>query len=156
MATATKSTLNAKLPNVDKISFCTAAGKNMCEKLYTGENGKFSMKVGFRQKSKAYPFQIQYRVRSRYTQANAKKKGANWTAWTVWKNAVAVSGIAINATETAKPVNRWMKANKGVNKNATYATFYTFSGYQIPAGYDARQFQFRIRTFNKAKAKHGN
>lgn len=80
MATPTKSTLNSKLPGVDKIAFCTSAGKDMCLKLYTGENGKFSMKVGYRQLSKAYPFQIQYRVRSRYTQANAKKKGADWTA----------------------------------------------------------------------------
>lgn len=74
----------------------------------------------------------------------------------MWKNAIAVSGIAKDATETAKPSNTWMKANKGVNQNGTYASFYTFSGYQIPEGFDARQFQFRVRTFNKATAKHGN
>ena len=49
-----------------------------------------------------------------------------------------------------------MKANKGVNKNATYLTFYTFTNYMIPATYDAREFKFRIRTFNKAQARHGS
>lgn len=69
---------------------------------------------------------------------------------------MAVSGIPIDRTESQNPVNRWMKANKGVNKNGTYQTFYTFTSYQIPAAYDTREFQFRIRTFNKSKARHGN
>lgn len=30
------------------------------------------------------------------------------------------------------------------------------ANYQIPATYDARELQFRIRTINKSKAKHGN
>ena len=156
MATATKTTLNSKLPVVSKIAFCTSAGAGMATKIYTGENGKFTRYVGFKQNSKTYPFQIQYRQRSRYTSANARIKGAQWTNWSAWKNAVAVSGIAKDATESAKPVNKWLKANKGVNKKGTYQTFFTMSSYQIPATYDARQFQFRIRTINKSKAKHGN
>ena len=80
MATATKSKLNSKLPGVAKIAFCTAAGKNMSYKLFTGENGRFSRKVGFQQKSKKYPYQIQYRTRSRYALvSNGPNKGASWT-----------------------------------------------------------------------------
>lgn len=48
-----------------------------------------------------------------------------------------------------------MKANKGVNKKGSYCTFFTFTNYKIPDTYDAREFQFRVRTFNKSKAKHG-
>lgn len=76
MATATSSKLNSKLPTVSKIAFCTAAGKNMATKIFTGENGKFSIKVGFKQNAKTYPFQIQYAQRSRYTNTVAKQKGA--------------------------------------------------------------------------------
>lgn len=49
-----------------------------------------------------------------------------------------------------------MVANKGINKNATYQTFQTLQDYQIPADYDCREFQYRIRTFNKSQARHGN
>ncbi len=156
MAQATKTTLNSKLPVVSKIAFCTSAGANMATKIYTGENGKFTRYVGFKQNSKTYPFQIQYRQRSRYTNTNSKSVGAQWTNWSAWKNAVAISGIPIETTEATKPVNKWLKANKGVNKKGTYQTFFTMNNYQIPTTYDAREFQFRIRTINKAKAKHGN
>lgn len=156
MITPTKTTLNSKLPTVSKIAFCTAAGKNMATKIYTGENGKFTRKVGFKQNAKTYPYQIQYRQRSRYTATNAKIKGASWTNWSAWRNAVAVSGIPINTTETERPVNRWLKANKGINKNGTYQTFFNFTNYLIPDTYDAREFQFRIRTINKSKARHGS
>lgn len=81
MATATTSKLNSKLPTVSKIAFCTSAGKDMGTKIWTGENGKFSRKVGFHQGSRTYPFQIQYCTHSRYTSENEKKKGARWTAW---------------------------------------------------------------------------
>lgn len=74
---ATKSTRNSKLPKVSKIAFCTAAGKNMATTIFTGENGKFTIKVGFKQGSKSYPYQIQYKQRSRYTAENAKIKGGN-------------------------------------------------------------------------------
>lgn len=155
MATATVTTLNSKLPTVSKIAFCTAAGKGMSTKLYTGQNGKFTRKVGFKQSGYIYPYQIQYRQRSRYTAANAKIKGATWTNWSAWKNAIAVGNIPVDATEGTKPVNRWMRANKGVNKNSSYLTFYNFNAYMIPAAYDARQFEFRVRTVSKSKAKHG-
>ena len=59
-------------------------------------------------------------------------------------------------TQTDAPANKWMKANVGVNKKGTYKTFKTFTNYQIGANYDARQFEYRIRTFNKAKARHGS
>jgi hypothetical protein len=49
-----------------------------------------------------------------------------------------------------------MAANQGINKKATYLTCFTFTNYLIPDDYDAREFQFRIRTFNKSQAKHGN
>lgn len=153
---ATKTKLNSKLPTVSKIAFCSSAGKDMRHTIRTGENGKFSVKVGFKQTSKTYPFQIQYRQRSRYTNANTKIKGAAWTKWSNWKAAVGVSGIPKDGTQSDYPVNGWLKANKGVNKKATYQTFYTFTEYQIPSLYDARQFQFRVRTINKSKAKHGN
>lgn len=152
----TKSTLNSKLPGVSKIAFCSSAGKDMYRTIFTGENGKFSTKVGFRQSATTFPYQVQYRSRSRYTKANAKVKGATWTKWGSWRNAVAVSGIAKDATESSNPVNKWLKANKGVNRTSKYLTFYTFSSYQIAEAYDARQFEFRVRTFNKAKAKHGS
>lgn len=153
---ATKTKLNSKLPTVSKIAFCTSAGKDMRHTIRTGENGKFTRKVGFKQTSKTYPFQIQYRQRSRYTDANAKVKGAQWTKWSEWKCARGVSGIPLNGKQSNYPVNQWLKANKGVNKKSTYLTFFTFTDYQIPAAYDARQFQFRVRTINKSKAKHGN
>ena len=49
-----------------------------------------------------------------------------------------------------------MKANKGINKNSSYVTFMNFNNYQIPAAYDVREFKFRIRTFNRSQARHGN
>ncbi|MGN0037597.1 MAG: hypothetical protein ACI36Y_00470, partial [Coriobacteriales bacterium] len=116
----TKSTLNSKLPGVSKIAFCSSAGKDMYRTIFTGENGKFSTKVGFRQSATTFPYQVQYRSRSRYTKANAKVKGATWTKWGSWKNAVAVSGIAKDATESSNPVNKWLKANKGVNRKSKY------------------------------------
>lgn len=156
MATATVTRLNSKLPTVTKIAFCTSAGKYMSTTLYTAQNGKFTRKVGFKQNSTTYPFQIQYRNRSRYTPAYAKRKGASWTNWTNWKNAVAVTGIPIDAIEATKPINKWMKANKGVNKNGSYQTFYDFNAYMIPQFCDARQFEYRIRTINKSQAMHGS
>lgn len=78
MATATKSTLNKKLPVMSKIAFCSSAGEDMATKIFAGSNGKFECKVGFKQVKKTYPFQIQYRQRSRYTDANAKTVGASW------------------------------------------------------------------------------
>jgi hypothetical protein len=69
---------------------------------------------------------------------------------------VGVSGIAYDATESQKPVNKWMKANKGINKNSSYITFMNFNSYQLPEWCDVREFKFRIRTFNRSQARHGN
>lgn len=80
MAAPTKSTLNSKLPKVSKIAFCTSAGKGMATKIYTGENGKFTRMVGFKQESKTYPYQIQFRSHSRYTKEYERIRGAAWTA----------------------------------------------------------------------------
>ncbi len=106
MAKATKTKLNNKLPSVSKIAFCTNPGQNMATKIFTGENGKFSIKVGFKQNAKTYPFQIQYQQRSRYTNAVAKQKGAQWTNWSAWRNACGVSGIPYDVTEAARPIDR--------------------------------------------------
>ena len=78
MARATKSTLNKKLPVMDKIAFCSSAGKDMATKIFAGSNGVFACKVGFKQVKKTYPFQIQYRQRSRYTTTNAQTVGADY------------------------------------------------------------------------------
>lgn len=157
MATATKSSLNKKLPVMDKIAFCSSAGVDMATKIFTGENGVFSCKVGFKQTNKSYPFQVQYRQRSRYTEENAQIVGASFTNWSDWKCAIAITNVVpADGTEEDYPVDRWLNANQGVNKKATYITCYEFSNYLIPSDYDAREFQFRIRAFNKSQAKHGN
>lgn len=156
MATATVTKLNSKLPTVSKIAFCTSAGVNMATSLFADDTGQFSRLVGFKQNKTTYPYQIQYRQRSRYNPQNEKATGALWDGWSDWKCAVGVTGIPAESTETSKPVNKWMKANKGVNKNGTYQTFFTFENYLIPSDFDARQFQFRIRTINKSQAKHGS
>ncbi len=149
----TKSTLNTKLPKVSKIAFCTSAGKNMCTTLYTAENGKYSIKVGFKQNTKMYPFQIQYRYRNRWTAANAKKKGADWSAWSSWRNAVETTKLPYN---DKKLIDTWLFANKGVNKNSDYRTFKEFNNAIIGADYDAREFQYRIRCYSSSKKQHGN
>ena len=54
------------------------------------------------------------------------------------------------------PANTWMKANKGINKKSTYQTFKTFTNKKIADKYNAWQIEYRVRTFNKSKARHGN
>ena len=76
MAKATQSTLNKKLPVMDKIAFCSSAGTDMATKIFAGSNGVFTCKVGFKQTKKNYPFQVQYRQRSRYKTANTQVMGA--------------------------------------------------------------------------------
>jgi hypothetical protein len=72
----TKSTLNKNLPVVTKISWCTEPGVNMSTSITTGELHDIVRKWCFKQTSKAYPYQIQFRHRSRYTLENEKIKGA--------------------------------------------------------------------------------
>lgn len=67
-----------------------------------------------------------------------------------------MGNVPKDGTETQYPADNWLAANKGINKKSTYITCYEFVDYKIPDDYDAREFQFRVRTFNKSKAKHGN
>ena len=161
---ATKSTKNTKLPKVKekKIGFkktkVNAKGKKVAKfptKISCGSNGQFSANVWFIEPSDKYPFQIQYRERSYYNKTNAQTTGASLTNWSDWKAAVTKNGITKDWTQTLHPVNQWMKSNKGINKKGKNNTFFTFTNYVIPADYVAREFEFRIRTFNKSKAKHG-
>lgn len=76
---ATKSTLNSKMPKPSNISFGSSVKKRGTV-AYTGENGKLgTCKVYFKQNKTTYPFQVQYRTRSRYNETNEKKKNAKWT-----------------------------------------------------------------------------
>ena len=153
----TKSTLNSKLGRVSEIRFCTAAGKNMATKLFTQENATFSVKLGCKQPSKkSDPYQVQYRLRSRYTAANAKAKGADWTKWSAWKNMIAFgSGGSAVPMGSTKDADEWLKSNKGINTKSSYMTFYTFPSTKVAGDYDARQYQVRIRTYNAKTRKHG-
>ena len=119
------SLLNTNLPRVDNLHFCSSAGQNMSLKI--GVIGGFTRKVGFKQPGLSFPYQIQYRQRSKYTEEIQNSKGAEYSKWTDWKNAVQVGGIPIDSTETALPANSWNKANKGVNTTSDYLTFYANS-----------------------------
>ena len=147
------SSLNTNLPKIDNLHFCSSAGQNMSLKI--GVKGGFSRKVGFKQPGLSFPYQIQYRHRSKYTDEIQNSKGAEYTKWTDWMVAVQVGGLPIDTTETALPANTWNKANKGVNTTSDYLTFYEFSNYKIPDSYQERQFEFRLRTYDKARNTHG-
>ena len=147
------SSLNKNLPRIDNLHFCSSAGQNMSLKI--GVKGGFTRKVGFKQPGLSFPYQIQYRQRSKYTEEIQNSKGAEYSKWTDWKNAVQVGGIPIDSTETALPANTWNKANKGVNTTSDYLTFYEFTNYKIPDSYQERQFEFRLRTYDKAWNTHG-
>ena len=148
-----KSTINKKLPKVSKIAFYSNVSKGTSfTKGYTAENGKFSATVGMRQPtSKAYGYQVQYRWCYRYTLAQQKAKGATWTAWTAWKNPIAVSGIAKDATTDP---DTWLKSNLGNGKN-DYQTVYSYSQVAMAASYDAFRLQVRVRTYDGKNRKHG-
>lgn len=146
------STLNKKLARMGKPVFCTSAGKNMCTKIFTKEGGGYSISFCFKQTSKTNPFQIQYRYKHRYTTAKQKEKGAKYTGYTSWKNAIEMTGVAYGSTKSA---NEWLKANRGVVKSGTYNKFLTRSGKSIGADYDAQYWQFRVRTYNAKTKKHG-
>lgn len=147
-----KSTINKKLARMGKPVFCTSAGKNMCKKIFTKEGGAYTISFCFKQTSKTNPFQIQYRYKHRYTAAKEKEKGAKYTGYTSWKNAIDMSGIAYGSTKSA---DEWLKANRGVVKSGTYNRFMTRSSKSIGADYDAQYWQFRVRTYNAKTKKHG-
>ena len=161
MATATKSKIKKALPQVRKIAFGKKVKKKVKGKTKTplkwyksiyATDGQFSAVVYFKQpKKKTYPYQIQYRERGRY---GTVEKTA-WNSWTDWKCAVGVSGIPKDSTESLYPVNYWMKSNKGINKKGIQQKAFTFTNASIGSSYDARQYEFRIRTFYKKGARHG-
>lgn len=148
------------MPKPSNISFGVSVKKRGTV-AYTGENGKLgTCKIYFKQNKTTYPFQMQYRTRSRYNEVNEKKKNAKWTKWSDWKCARAftsptLGAVALKAKNAAKPVNKWLKANKGVNKKSAYIVAMNLTGHSIGSAYDGRQFELRIRTFSKSKAKHG-
>lgn len=129
----------------------------MSTSIGTNESGKVVSDcwVIFKQPSRAStanPYQIQYRETNQYDNANKKKYGAAYTKWSSWKNAVAVSGIALNATTNP---DSWQKANKAVNTSSDYQKVLNLKDKQLASGIIARVYQFRIRTYNKKTNRHG-
>ena len=53
-------------------------------------------------------------------------------------------------------MRKWLKGNRGLNKKSSYQVAFNLTGHAIGSAYDGRQWQIRIRTFNKGKAIHGN
>lgn len=158
---ATKSTLNSRLPKCGKPAIFTKLSEGIsCTKAFsTGETGAFTATIGVKQPSKKnYSYQVQYRFHYRYTAATAKKKGANWTSWSSWMTPVAIAAKGslprIPANGTANP-NTWLRSNVGVNTKVTYQKLVKFTDKTL-GNYQAISMQFRIRTFDAAKAKHGD
>lgn len=141
--------VSSSMPRVSDILLCTAAGKNMTKKIYTAPNGRFTIKIGMKQTSRAYGYQVQYRHSSRYTKANEAKKSAKWTANSSWKNDRAfTSGGITYAVGSTYDANNWGKCNIGVNKTSTYHAFDQFTNSYVGDGYDCRSYQYRVRTYN--------
>lgn len=150
----TKSTLNKSLPKASTIRFCTGLGKGMSIRLGTGESGKVGYYVGFKQPSKrTYGWQVQRRYRYMYNEASAKKKGADWSKWSAWKQPFSgLSWIAKNATTDA---DTWLKANKGLSKKSDYLYACDKVSWKMPADYDAICYEYRVRSYDPAKKRHG-
>lgn len=136
------------------------SGRVFYDILHTGNSDKYKTQVGFKQpSSKKDPYQVQYRLHWRYTPAVAKKKSAEWTAVTPWKNFLAFttgsgsSAVTIDKGSTVYP-DVWLKPNLGVNKNSDYVVFGEISG-TFSSNYDALSCQFRVRTYNQKSRKHG-
>lgn len=141
----------SSMPRPSLVRMCTAAGVNMTKKLYTAANGRFSTKVCMKQPtSRAYGYQVQYRVQCRYTLANETAKGATWTAKSAWKNdrAFTVGGTTYPVGSTYDADN-WGVCNIGVNKSSVYHAFDTFNNSYVGGDYDAKWYQYRIRAFSK-------
>lgn len=144
----TKSTKNSKLPAVSRVRFAAAVNSTKDSATIATKSGTWTAKVRFKQSSKKYPYQVQYRTKKYYDSETAKTKG-DATKWSAWKS------ITTDKTEAADPVNKWLKSNVGVNKKSTYQIAKVFTDQKIPDGFYKAQVQVRIRTFNKAKATHG-
>lgn len=154
------STLNKSLKSVSNIKLAPKIGGTMSAAVGTNEAGQVTSDclVTFKQPSRAKtadPYQIQYQIIYKYTAANQKSKGAEYNqtwAQATWKNAVAVTGIAINATTNP---DTWQKANRAVNTSSDYQSVMNLKGTKIASGYVAALYRFRIRTYNKKTNKHG-
>lgn len=147
------STLNKNLPKVSLVAFYSNVSQGTrFTKGFTDELGKFTVTIGMRQPTnKAFPYQVQYRWHWRYTLENQQKKGATWTAWTAWQNPIAVSGISKGST--ASPDN-WLKSNLGKG-STSYVQIFKYENCIMDAAFDAFCVQFRVRTYDSSKRKHG-
>lgn len=171
----TKSTLNRNLAKVSDISWCSPIANASehfqssnpilnainglanepiwYEYISTGNSDKYYAKIGFKQpKNPVNPYQIQYRVHSRYTPAQAKKKGAEWTGITKWKAFLPVTNSIKKGSEVV--CDTWMTPNVGINRSSSYVVCGEVSG-TFDANYDAHSYQFRVRTYNIKTYKHG-
>lgn len=164
-AAVTKSTLNKKLANVSTIRFCTSAGKNMTDAVYYTPGKGISISIGLKQpKGNTNGYQIQYREHSRLIPSKVKKKGAEWTTWSSWKNLIEISTVnsqthvktVLVAANSTKNPDTWLNPNVKANTKTSYLVFYKFSNTKIDATYDARSYQFRVRTYNAKTKKHGS
>ena len=160
---ATKTKYSSLLPKVSNITIGSSVSKRGTV-AFTGENGKLGTAyVYFKQPGTKYPYQIQYRTRSHYTEENQKKKGAEWTKWSAWKNgrledtftSPVLGTVNPKATQEKAPMRQWMKGNRGTNKKSKYQKAFNLTGHGIASTYDGREWELRIRTVNKAKARHG-
>lgn len=147
------STLNKNLPKVSLIAFYSNVSQGTrFTKGFTDELGKFTVTIGMRQPTnKAFPYQVQYRWHWRYTLANQQKKGAAWTAWTAWQNPIAVSGLPKGSTTDP---NNWQKSNLGKG-STSYVQVFKYTNCAMDAAFDAFCVQFRVRTYDASKRKHG-
>lgn len=130
----------------------------------TGNSDKVKFQVGFKQPAnRKDPYQVQYRMHSRYIPSAAKTKGAEWTAWTAWKSPMPSVSKQVNGVTKSVPKgtdsnpNTWGIPNLGINNHSTYVIFYTYNQVwnSTDASFDARCYQFRVRTINEATHKHG-
>lgn len=142
------------------------SGKSLT-KISVGESGKFSLHVGIKQPSKkVYPYQVQFREKSKYASASTQKKGAGWTKWGPWRCADPFSWVT-GKTKTkkgkkhtvkrgsAKDVASWKRANVGVNKKGTWKSIAKLSD-TIDDKYEQRVYQYRVRCYNASKNKAGS
>lgn len=142
------------------------SGKSLT-KISVGESGKFSLHVGIKQPSKkVYPYQVQFREKSKYASASTKKKGAGWTKWGPWRCADPFSWTT-GKTKTkkgkrhtvkrgsAKDVASWKRANVGINRKGTWKSIAKLSD-TIDDKYEQRTYQYRVRCYNSSKNKAGS
>jgi len=166
----TVSKLNKSLP-VCRGIYLTAksvGGKDSAYTLNTAENGTWACKFFFKQPvSKKYPYQIQYRERTRSASTGA------YTAWSDWKNArqftltnacraanvgsgkpFPAGTTNCNAGSTVYPAY-WLGGNRGQSTTTDYLLIEDANG-TVASTNVSYQRQYRIRTYNADKKTHGN